>query len=677
MSLNCLRTAKSFPGKGESNASYLTFDCMTHWLAIEGVQPAIPENVPMEALTSPAEKKNFEHNKDDAIPVDIKLPVKHVLSRELQLYFDKITGLTLSGSDSAIFKEALVSLATDSGLHPLVPYFSYFIADEVTRSLNDLPLLIALMRVVRSLLCNPHIHIEPYLHQLMPSIITCLVAKRLGHRLADNHWELRDFSASLVASICRRFGHVYHNLQSRVTKTLLNAFLDPSKAMTQHYGAIQGLAALGPNVVRLLILPNLEPYLQLLEPEMLLEKQKNEAKRNEAWRVYGALISTCQTYDLRVHGRHRVLATVTRRPATVRSWLHGIRRLYGHRYKREDLVVGLGVQWRFNRHNAGNEPVATIQLCIGHRCLIFQVFRAPAIPRALSRFLADPSITCVSVGIAFDRRKLAKHCNLDVANGVELRQRAGMGRASLQEMAREFLGWELDDRELKPPAVGLSNWEDLLLNKIQGEAPVAIRHLNSEASHRTYLLQIFDSHVLATVTSSPAAARRWVHHVRYNHSRRVRSGRLVVGMAAQWRRAAAAAPAAVLQLCVGHRCLVFQLASCTDVPEALKNFLADARVSFAAVGAADSTRRLEGRGLQVPNVRELRRLAAFKYGVDWKDTSMEGLAHLVLAHRAVRESGGVDWSDWESPVLTTAQVMYACVDAYVAFRLGLELLLDD
>jgi hypothetical protein len=41
--------------------------------------------------------------------------------------------------------------------------------------------------------------------------------------------------------------------------------------------------------VRLLIIPNLEPYLQLLAPEMLLEKQKNEMKRLEAWRVYGGL----------------------------------------------------------------------------------------------------------------------------------------------------------------------------------------------------------------------------------------------------------------------------------------------------------------------------------------------------------------------------------------------------
>uniref|UniRef100_A0A2P2JHP0 TATA box binding protein associated factor (TAF) histone-like fold domain-containing protein n=1 Tax=Rhizophora mucronata TaxID=61149 RepID=A0A2P2JHP0_RHIMU len=259
-----------------------------HWLAIEGVQPAIPENAPLEVVEPPSGGK--DHEQKEGLPVDIKLPVKHVLSRELQLYFDKIIELTLSKPDSVLFKQALVSLATDSGLHPLVPYFTCFVADEVSRGLNDCRLLFALMRVVWSLLQNPHIHIEPYLHQLMPSVVTCLVAKRLGNKFADNHWELRDFTAKLVSSICRRFGHVYSSLQTRLTKTLLNALLDPKRSLTQHYGAIQGLAALGPNVVCLLVLPNLAPYLQLLEPEMLLEKQKNEMKRHEAWRVYDALL---------------------------------------------------------------------------------------------------------------------------------------------------------------------------------------------------------------------------------------------------------------------------------------------------------------------------------------------------------------------------------------------------
>ncbi|KAL9244010.1 hypothetical protein vseg_017830 [Gypsophila vaccaria] len=282
---------------------------MCHWLAIEGVQPAIPENAPVEVISLP--NGTTPENKDNGLPIDIKLPVQHVLSRELQLYFDKITELTIRGSESVLFKGALVSLATDAGLHPLVPYFTCFVADEVSRGLGDFNLLFALMRLVRSLLRNPHIQIEPYLHQLMPSVVTCLVAKRLGNRMADNHWELRDFTAKLVASICKRFGHAYNNLQPRLTKTLVNAFLDPKRAITQHYGAIQGLAALGPNVVRHLILPNLQPYLRLLEPEMLLETQKNEMKRHEAWRVYGALLHAA---GLCIYDRLKMFPTLSSQP---------------------------------------------------------------------------------------------------------------------------------------------------------------------------------------------------------------------------------------------------------------------------------------------------------------------------------------------------------------------------
>ncbi|XP_017253377.1 transcription initiation factor TFIID subunit 6 [Daucus carota subsp. sativus] len=259
------------------------------WLAIEGVQPATPEATLFEALASPSDNKKAEY-KDDEISADVKYPVKHALSRELQLYFEKITELTVGRSDSILFKEALLSLATDSGLHPLVPYFTYFISDEVMRNSKSFHLLFALMRLVRSLLRNPHLHIEPYLHQLMPSIMTCLIGKTLSHKLSDNHWELRNYAATLVSSICKRYGHAYHILQPRVTRTLLHTFLDSTKTLAQHYGAIRALADIGPSVVGFVVLPNLEPYLQLIEPEMQVEKQKNETKRYEASRVYGVLL---------------------------------------------------------------------------------------------------------------------------------------------------------------------------------------------------------------------------------------------------------------------------------------------------------------------------------------------------------------------------------------------------
>lgn len=42
------------------------------------------------AIVAPSENKRSEHSKEDGLPVDIKLPVKHVLSRELQVIFPNL-----------------------------------------------------------------------------------------------------------------------------------------------------------------------------------------------------------------------------------------------------------------------------------------------------------------------------------------------------------------------------------------------------------------------------------------------------------------------------------------------------------------------------------------------------------------------------------------------------------
>jgi len=235
-----------------------------HWLAIEGVQPAIPQNPIPQTQESHEQKKRKEPSSSSVI---VKPLVKHVLSKELQLYFEKTTSAIKSGVQQSV-NASIQSLTNDPGLHQLMPYFAQFISEEVTKNLRNLSLLKDLMRMLRALLESPYLHVDPYLHQLMPALLTCLVGKRLCEKIEEDHWELRNYCANLLAYLCKRYGDSYENLQARITKTLLQAFLDPNKALTTHYGAIVGMTALGHHVIQLLLLPNIGAYMKLLEPEL-------------------------------------------------------------------------------------------------------------------------------------------------------------------------------------------------------------------------------------------------------------------------------------------------------------------------------------------------------------------------------------------------------------------------
>ena len=59
----------------------------------------------------------------------------------------------------------------------------------------------------------------------------------------------------VVVQLCviSSFGREHAELQPRITKTLINTFLDPTKTLTSHYGAIRGIAAMGPQAVQLIV----------------------------------------------------------------------------------------------------------------------------------------------------------------------------------------------------------------------------------------------------------------------------------------------------------------------------------------------------------------------------------------------------------------------------------------
>lgn len=248
-----------------------------HWLAIEGVQPAIPQNphstdikaMPPQLRGSQASSVSTISALSDS--VDVKPLVKHVISKELQLYFDRVVQALISrnANDEQLKNSALSSLRNDPGLHQLVPYFVQFVQEKISENLksSDLSVLMTLLQVISALLSNPTIFIEPYVHHLMPSVLTPLLAKRVGPKqpsqaALEESYDIRNFAASLLKQICFEFGNTYHNLKPRVTRTLLKAFMDVLRPLPALYGVVVGIQALGTEIVRVVIVGNLKTWYQ-------------------------------------------------------------------------------------------------------------------------------------------------------------------------------------------------------------------------------------------------------------------------------------------------------------------------------------------------------------------------------------------------------------------------------
>lgn len=191
--------------------------------------------------------------------------MKHILSKELQLYFDRVCAAVTDESNESLRSAALASLRNDPGLHQLLPYFVQFISEKVTHGLKNMFILNMMMELTYALLENENLFIEPYVSSLIPPILTCLIGKRLGdpNSTPNSHISLRDFSASLLRLVCKRFGDSSHTLKPRLTRTCLKHFLDPAKPPGTHYGSIIGLAAIGGREsVRVLVLPNVHLFVE-------------------------------------------------------------------------------------------------------------------------------------------------------------------------------------------------------------------------------------------------------------------------------------------------------------------------------------------------------------------------------------------------------------------------------
>ncbi|PKA66661.1 Werner Syndrome-like exonuclease [Apostasia shenzhenica] len=195
---------------------------------------------------------------------------------------------------------------------------------------------------------------------------------------------------------------------------------------------------------------------------------------------------------------------------------------------------------------------------------------------------------------------------------------------------------------------------------------------NSESSF-TVTFNSTDN-ISTTLTASADEVDSWIAEILRVHRRRL--DRLIVGLDCEWRPSFSRVqnPVALLQLCVGRRCLIFQLLYADEIPSSLLDFLNDDRFTFVGVGIKNDAERLyDERYLEVCNAVDLSEIAAEK--MERPDLRRMGLADLAMEVVAVevRKPKHVTMSRWDNYHLSLDQILYACIDAFLSFEIGRRL----
>ncbi|KAF7012722.1 hypothetical protein CFC21_026881 [Triticum aestivum] len=187
-----------------------------------------------------------------------------------------------------------------------------------------------------------------------------------------------------------------------------------------------------------------------------------------------------------------------------------------------------------------------------------------------------------------------------------------------------------------------------------------------------------DDVISTTVTSSGDAVVAWLRRIR--HAYRWVYHKLIVGLDVEWRPSFCRVHnrVALLQLCVGRRCLIFPLLHADYVPRALESFLADRDFRFVGVGVQDDANRLSNdHGLVVNNTVDLRGLAADGMGRPWlRQAGLKDIMGAVMGAN-LKKPQRVRTGAWDAHRFSHEQIKYACIDAFVSFEVGRKLLTGD
>ncbi|XP_027114876.1 3'-5' exonuclease-like [Coffea arabica] len=196
------------------------------------------------------------------------------------------------------------------------------------------------------------------------------------------------------------------------------------------------------------------------------------------------------------------------------------------------------------------------------------------------------------------------------------------------------------------------------------------------ASTSKYSVTCDGKTIETTLTDKAAIADEWVREILSLYANKP----TVVGLDSEWRPhpiRSMSNKSATLQLCINDKCLILQLFYMDEIPQSLKNLLADSNFTYVGIEVADDIAKLKNEyGLECSSSADIRALAMRRWPGRFRRPGLKDLASDVVG-LYMKKPKHVCMSNWEARVLNENQVEYACIDAYASYKIGHKLIMEN
>ncbi|OAF64442.1 Transcription initiation factor TFIID subunit 6, partial [Intoshia linei] len=220
----------------------------SYWLCIKGVCPNIQENV-----------INQVDQIEETDAVEVQKLTKISYSIEQQLFYKDLTESCVCAIEKKR-TDALLCIREDPSIKYIYPRIVVFICEGIKQNVNYQNLLITIyiLKMLEELLRNPHIPLIKYLHEIIPTLISCILATRLTNVFTEvNSWITREFYARLLATISKKYSNGSNNINSRIIQVLVSDFLS-EPVYSKFFGVASFLFHNNSYMVDNFILPNIK-----------------------------------------------------------------------------------------------------------------------------------------------------------------------------------------------------------------------------------------------------------------------------------------------------------------------------------------------------------------------------------------------------------------------------------